>query len=106
MGMGCLGASRTWAVLLGTGLLLGGAAPGLGQVQLAQVEASLEVEAIEPFTIEGTLDESNFLEEQGIYGNGHPFEGQAGQQIRIEISSDNVFPILVLVRPNGEVYPC
>ncbi|MEM0978685.1 MAG: tetratricopeptide repeat protein [Cyanobacteria bacterium P01_H01_bin.58] len=102
MGMGRFGASKALAVLLGTGLLLGGEEPGMGQVRLAQTEAASEVEPIEPFTIEGTLDvNSEVLEQDGTYYNVHTFEGQAGQAVEIQLMSDEFDTYLLLQSPEG-----
>ena len=104
MGMGRFRASRALAVLLGTGLLLGVSAPGLGQMRLAQVEASSEIGAVEPFTLEGILDDnSETLGDDGSYYNVHTFEGKAGESITIEMVSEEFDTYLLLIGPEEQV---
>ena len=95
-----------WAIigLMGAGMLLEVAEPGMGQMRLAQVEESLEAGAIEPLIIEGTLDEnSEVLEQDSTYYNVHTFDGQAGQNVSIELASDNFDTYLLLLLPDGSV---
>jgi len=104
------GGAGVAATAIGLGLLTGvlpfrgrlAIAPAMGQT--IDGESASEVEAIAPLTFEGVLDETSaVLEEDGSYFNTHTFEGQAGQTVSIELSSDNFDAYLLLRSPYGEL---
>ena len=57
-----------------------------------------------PVRAEGALgDNSQILDRDGSRYEEYAFDGRAGQQVRIALSSNEFDPFLVLLGPNGEV---
>ncbi|MGB7444753.1 MAG: hypothetical protein WA919_27105 [Coleofasciculaceae cyanobacterium] len=93
-------------VLVGVmGLLTGVATPTLGQAESnsAQQEELGEAEGLKATTIEGRLHSNSQTLENGRYVNAHTFEGFAGEQITIELTSDEFAPALVILDSEGKV---
>ena len=85
------------------GLLLSLATVGTIVVPMLPAVAQTEERlALQEETVRGRLDEnSNILEVDGSYYNIHTFEGAAGEQIVIELTSDEFDAYLILVDPQG-----
>jgi CHAT domain-containing protein/Tfp pilus assembly protein PilF len=73
--------------------------PTSAQSSITTEDSSVQEEA---FTVNDRLDESsNRLEDDKSYYNAHTFEGDAGQFVSIEMSSDEFDTYLILLDPNG-----
>ena len=57
--------------------------------------------ALENTTVRDRLDSSSQTLEDNRYYNSHTFEGKAGQQITIELTSNEFDPELILIDPEG-----
>ncbi|WP_293105911.1 tetratricopeptide repeat protein, partial [Moorena sp. SIO3I6] len=57
--------------------------------------------ALESTTVRDRLDSSSESLENNSYYNRHTFEGKAGEQITIELTSDEFDPYLILIDPDG-----
>jgi len=66
------------------------------------VQAPLS-ESASPTTITGRLDANSPTLQDGSYYQEHTFEGRAGEQIVIELSSEEFDTYLILKNPNDEV---
>ncbi|MEM6432633.1 MAG: CHAT domain-containing tetratricopeptide repeat protein [Cyanobacteria bacterium P01_D01_bin.115] len=66
--------------------------------------ASLEqIAQIAPNSITGKLDSNSGVLDDGSYFNVHEIEGQAGEAIRVELSSEAFDAYIVIVGPDGKV---
>ena len=72
-------------------------------VQTPQIDANAQSITLNGQPISGTLsDRSSVLPADDSYFNAYSFDGQAGQQILIEMSSSDFDAYLILIGPDGE----
>ncbi len=108
------GSSRVFLLLLMSALSLGGSqelalgnSPSQLQTQgssnLAQSGTPAKSGGVEPFTLEGRLDSnSRTQKDDKSYYNVHTFEGTAGEQITIDLTSSEFDSYLILLDPEGK----
>ena len=74
-----------------------------GSSHLAQSETPAQSGGIKPSTVEGRLDSnSQTFEDDKSYYNVHTFEGRAGEQITIDLTSSEFNSYLILLDPEGK----
>ncbi|MBD2090539.1 trypsin-like peptidase domain-containing protein [Microcoleus sp. FACHB-1515] len=72
-------------------------------VQTPQIDANAQSITLNGQPISGTLsDRSSILPADDSYFNAYSFDGQAGQQVLIEMSSSDFDAYLILIGPDGE----
>ncbi|NEP24076.1 tetratricopeptide repeat protein [Moorena sp. SIO3I6] len=59
--------------------------------------------ALESTTVRDRLNSNSETHENNSYYNRHTFEGKAGEQITIELTSDEFDPYLILIDPDGNL---
>ena len=85
-----------------TALLIAPAAASAVSIALpTRSLAQTTVEPIAPIEIEGKLNSSSQVLSDGSFYNVHTFEGQAGQNVQIEMESEAFDTYLILLAPDG-----
>ena len=96
---------RSWktAIIALTGFCTVLIGSGHSAVVATPVLVAQKVSSRVPQTIMGRLDQnSTDLEDNGIYFEFHTFEGNAGEALTIDLTSDDFDALLFLLSPTGE----
>ena len=84
-----------------TALLIAPAASAVSIALPSRSLAQTTVAPIDPLEIEGKLNSSSQALSDGSFYNVHTFQGQAGQNIHIEMESEAFDTYLILLAPDG-----